>query len=309
MNLLTSPYAFLVLAMLGWSGNVLLGRAMHETFTPTSLSFWRWSLALALALAWLARPLWRKRAVLLREWKVLGGLGLMGVSAFNWLLYQAVETTTATNTALIYANTPIFVVAASRIFLGERITWGQGAGIAVSTLGVTLVVTRGDPALLLSMGFTVGDLWALATVPVWGVYMMLLKHRPPELTPVELQGALMIVGWLGIVPLYLLERAEILAVPFSIETAMAVLYLAAVASILCFVLWNCGVEAVGAGRAALFAHLYPLFATVLAMVFLGEALRPFHLLGGAMIFLGLALTTLRAGRPVPSTEEGEHPPG
>ena len=104
-------------------------------------------------------------------------------------------------------------------------------------------------------------------------------------------GALMIVGWLGMIPVYLFAGVEGLAVAPVPATVGAVFYLGAVASILCFVFWNMGVEAIGAARAGLFAHLYPLFAAVLAVFFLGETLRTYHFLGGAMIFLGLALTT------------------
>jgi drug/metabolite transporter (DMT)-like permease len=53
------------------------------------------------------------------------------------------------------------------------------------------------------------------------------------------------------------------------------------------------VAEVGANRAGQFLHLVPVFGTLLAMVFLGEVLRPFHVAGALLIFAGIYLATMR----------------
>jgi drug/metabolite transporter (DMT)-like permease len=297
MTLLRAPALLLTVAMVLWSGNILLGRAMHEAFTPTALNFWRWVGALALLLPLSAPGLWRHRAALWRERWALLGLGVLGVTLFNWVLYQAVHTTTATNTALIYSNVPVFIVVVSWVFLGERIGLRQGAGIVLSSLGVLGILTRGEPAALLSMHFTPGDLWALASVPVWGLYTIWLRYRPPELSQLELMTAIVAVGLPIVAPFYAWEYAAGVRVAWNPRTLGTVAYLAVVASIVCFLLWNAGVARIGANRAGLYAHVYPLAVAVLEVLLLGEALLPYHFAGGALIFAGLTLTTASRGRP------------
>jgi len=51
------------------------------------------------------------------------------------------------------------------------------------------------------------------------------------------------------------------------------------------------VKIVGAGRAAMVMYLMPVFTALLGWVLLGEALRTFHWIGGALIFAGLLLAT------------------
>ena len=292
MTILRAPALLLTLAMVLWSGNILLGRAMHEVFTPTNLSFWRWLVALLLLLPFTARGLRRKRAVLRRDWRALLGLGVLGVSTFNWVLYRAVHTTTATSTALIYSNVPVFIVAVSWLFLGERIRPRQAAGIALSMVGVVGIIVRGDPALLLSWRFTPGDLWALASVPVWGLYTIWLRYRPPELSQLELMTAIIAVGLPILAPFYAWEYASGVRVAWNLRTLGTVAYLGLVASIVCFLLWNAGVARIGANRAGLFSHVYPLSVATLEVILLGEALHAYHLGGAALIFSGLTLTTL-----------------
>ena len=43
-------FAGLLIAVLCWSGNALVGRAFHDSIPPLSLSFWRWVLATSLLL-------------------------------------------------------------------------------------------------------------------------------------------------------------------------------------------------------------------------------------------------------------------
>ena len=48
-------------------------------------------------------------------------------------------------------------------------------------------------------------------------------------------------------------------------------------------------EVIGANRAGLFINLIPVFASVLAILFLGETLQGFHIIGMALIFGGMIL--------------------
>ena len=57
-----------------------------------------------------------------------------------------------------------------------------------------------------------------------------------------------------------------------------------------YVLWNRGVERLGASRTSLFSLLTPLFATIIAMLVLHERPVAAQLVGGAMILGGVVLS-------------------
>jgi hypothetical protein len=52
-----ASYLFLALAAAFWSGNFVVGRAVHGRVPPVGLAFWRWAVALALLLPLARRPL------------------------------------------------------------------------------------------------------------------------------------------------------------------------------------------------------------------------------------------------------------
>lgn len=63
-------------------------------------------------------------------------------------------------------------------------------------------------------------------------------------------------------------------------------------------LWNAALKRIPAGRAGLFLNLITVF-TVLIAVILGAQLTPPQLIGGVVVFAGVALSTLRPTRPRP----------
>jgi drug/metabolite transporter (DMT)-like permease len=51
------------------------------------------------------------------------------------------------------------------------------------------------------------------------------------------------------------------------------------------------VHVVGPSRAAIFMNLQPVVGVLLATLLLSEAIGPWHILGGALVLAGVALTT------------------
>ncbi len=294
-----APLAFLLLALaaLAWGSNFVIGRAVSETFPPIALSFWRWTVAFLVLLPFNAAALWAARGVILRHWRYFLVLGSAGAGAFHTFVYLGLAHTEAINASLMLSTTPVAIVLLSRLLLGERVTPRQAVGIAVSLAGVLTILARGDLDVLLSLRVNRGDAWVLAAVPIWALYSVLLRRRPSGLGEIPLITLVAGIGILGIAPFAAAEALAVGAPTVDRESVLTVVYLGVVASVLAFVFWNRGVVAVGANRAGLFMHLVPAFATVLAILFLGERARPFHGVGIALVFLGIYLVTAARPRP------------
>ena len=66
-----------------------------------------------------------------------------------------------------------------------------------------------------------------------------------------------------------------------------------------YLLFNRGIELVGAARAGQSWHLMPVFGSILAMLFLGESFYLYHAIGIVMIGAGIALASIRVVAPSP----------
>jgi drug/metabolite transporter (DMT)-like permease len=279
-----------------WGGNIFIGRLVHAEVPPVGLSFWRWVLALALFLPFAWPHLRRDWPAVRRHWKNLTGLAFFGMAAFHTALYLSVNYTTATNAALLVAICPLLVPLLAWTLYRDPVTPRILLAIAVSLFGVAVVVLRGDPARLLTLQFNAGDLIMLAAVFFWSMYTVLLKRRPAGLHSQSLLVATMILAALMLLPVYLWESAFVRAMPVTQDSMLAVAYVVVFASILAFLCFNRGIEVLGPSKGGVFLHLIPVFAALLAFVFLGERLQPFHAVGIAAIVGGIVLATTAKAR-------------
>jgi drug/metabolite transporter (DMT)-like permease len=309
-----TPYLLLLLALLFWAGNLIASRGLHGTVPPIGLAFWRWLVASALILPVALPRILRQRSLFAGAWRWLLVLSVVGVTGYNTLLYLAVQTTTATNAAVIMASIPALIVALSWLLFGERIRPRQMLGVALALAGVVVLITRGDPAVLRALALRPGDLWALTAAVSWALYSVLLRHRPAGMDQIGFLGVTFVVGLGALTPFYLWEVSTGARMRFDAATVAVVGYVAVFASILAWLFWNRAVAAVGAYRAGLSLYLNPVLGMLLAMIFLGERIERFQLAGMAGIVAGIWLATGQPpgpgksiGAPGPTRPSGGEP--
>jgi len=286
-----SPYLLLTATVLFWSLNWIAGRALRDDVPPYSFAFWRWVTASALLLPFAWPHLVRGWPAMRRAWKIMLVLGVLGTTFCNLTAYTGLKYTTAVSGSILNSFVPVIIIAISWAFLGQRLRASQWAGVVISLTGVLSIVGRGDPRVILALSFNIGDLWIIASTLLWALYTICLRWRPPELHPLGLLGANGIVGVVTMLPVYLWSLTQGLHVNWSGEALVGLAYAGVFPSVLGYIFWNNAVSRVGPNTAGMFMHLLPVFASLLAIVFLGERLHLFHVAGMALIFSGIWLTS------------------
>lgn len=281
-------YLLLVLPPLFWAGNAVLARGVAELIPPVALSFWRWTIALGLLLPFTWRLTRRDWPEIRSGGKILLLLGLLGIASFNTLLYAAAHSTTALNISLTQSVMPAVIVLISFALFGERVRYDQLLAVILCVLGAAYIVTHGDWQRLQSLHFVDGDLLMLLAIILYALYSVLLRKRP-QIHPLSLLTVTFAIGVVTLLPLYCWELQRTPPLRLNWPIVFSLLYLGTCPSILAYLCWNRGVELLGANRAGLFINLIPLFAALMAVLFLGERFQAYHLSGILLIFAGLVL--------------------
>lgn len=288
-------FAALALVMLLWAGNSIVGRAVRDDVPPFTLAFARWMGALIVVLPFAWRHLQTNGAALLRHWRIVLTLGLVGVAAFNGLLYSGLRHTTATNALLLQAGIPALVLLFDRTIFGLRATRWQVLGVTVSTLGVLAIITRGLPEALLGLHFGGGELLILAAVLAWSLYTSLLKLRP-GIHPLSFLTATFVIAAVAMAPLAVHEWQQGERIVWGPLAFGSMAYVALLPSAVAYGLYNAAVADLGAGRAGQAITLMPLLGALLAAALLDEPLLQFHFLGMVLILAGIVVASLRLRR-------------
>ncbi|MGB3865040.1 MAG: DMT family transporter [Xanthobacteraceae bacterium] len=285
-RLFDQPYLLLILTMIFWAGNAIVGRYVAGDIPPVTLAFIRWTGATMLIMPFAWRYLKRDWPVIRKNLGVLLMISIAGVGAFNTLQYTALEYTQAINVVLLLAAGPLFIAMWSLILLGVRLTWMQAAGIALSMLGVLVILLRGDLGELAHIRFNTGDLLIIVALAIFGYYSVMVLKRP-EIHGLSFLAFTFCCGALSLVPLLMLELWLRPVMAVTLPNLLALAYVVVFPSTLAYPCYNRAVELIGANRSAPFGHLVPLFGTVLAIVLLGERMHLFHVIGFVLVLSGI----------------------
>ena len=271
--------------------NILMAR--YATFVPpNALALGRWLVVAALLLPFAWPHLNAHRHALAREWPDLLLFGALGMWICGAFVYIGGRTTPALNIGLIYAASPILVLALGRVLYREPLTVPRLAGIVLCLAGVATVFAKGRIDNLLAVHFTEGDLWIATASACWGIYSVLLKHRPSALDPLTRLCAIAFADSLVLVP-FAIGEAVLWAPPDlgDWRTWAIWIVLGVVPGVGAYGAYSFCVKELGPSTSSLSMYLGPPYVGLMAWAALGEAPQWYHLLGALLVLPGLYLAT------------------
>ena len=283
------PYLLLTVTAMMWGGNIVVGRFAVDKVPPLALAQFRWTGAFLILLPFALHPIRRDWPLFRRHLPILLLLSLTGVTLYNAFIYYGLQWTEALNGALLQSAQPLLIALFALILYGDRLNRFQISGIAVSFIGVILIVSSGRPASLLELEINPGDAIILAAVVIYGFYSAFLKSRP-QMHPISFLAVIFFLGSVMLLPATLVEWAGG-ARPVNTGGAwFACLYVAIFPSLVANFCFNRGVEMVGPNRAGPFFQLIPVFGSLAAIIFLGERPAWYHGVGWVLIASGIVVS-------------------
>ncbi len=289
-------YLFLILSTLFWSGNFVLSRGIAEIIPPVALGYFRWITAFLILFPFTFRLVFRHNHLMIKHLRYLLALAFLGVAAFNTLIYKAMHYTTAINAVLVTSFIPILILIISSGVYKEKPTRIQLIGILVSITGIATIILKADINRLIQLSFNTGDLLVLIAAFSWAAYSVMLRSFPKDLHPLVFLQSIIFLGLVILTPFYVAELHFVGGFPINPSTVVSILYVGLFASVLAFIFWNKAVREIGANNAGPFIHLMPVFGTIFAIIFLGEKVAYYHVMGIMLVFTGILISTKKFGK-------------
>ncbi len=253
---------------------------------------------LLLAVVWWleGRPVMERR-----DWRAVAVVGIVGVGLYQIFFTVGIDLTTASNSSLIIASAPIWVALLSAGMGYETIRLRQAVGIALSFLGVLLVIRAGSGEFSLSSESLRGDLLSLGAAVTTALGVVVAKEPLRRHSALRLMavGIVLATGFvllpIGIGPTLQQDWGAV-----SLASWLGLGYAVVFSSVIAYVLWYAGVAHLGPVRTAVYGNLIPVVAVTTAAITLGERLTMGHLVGAGVVLLGITLARWPEGRPTPA---------
>ena len=277
----------LVAAIAVWGGSFIATKIAVGQISPVTVVWSRFLIGL-LILGWFA---WRHGQLAIPTWKdglEFAFLGFMGITLHQFLQSSGLVTSEAATTAWIVSTTPVFMAVLGWLFLKEHLGLTGVAGIALATLGVLLVVSKGSFNGMFSGSFgKPGDILILISAPNWAIFSVLSRPALQKHSSIKVTFYMLLFGWLLTSLQFLAGRHWVEYSQLSVGGWVCTAFLGIFCSALAYIFYNDGLKALPASQVGAFLYLEPLVATLVAAAVLSEPIVLATLAGGTQILLGV----------------------
>ncbi|NNE84695.1 MAG: DMT family transporter [Alphaproteobacteria bacterium] len=283
------PYVFLAASAFILASNHIVGRTVQGSLPPMGLGFWRIMVASAVLLPFFWRQYIEAWPLIRTHWKLLLVMGAALAPLGNAAVYLAYNFTTAINGGIVATVQPVATVVLSYFLLSEFISRLQALGIAIAATGVLVIISAGDIDVLLSFRPNIGDLIMLGAMFGFAVHNVLLRKLPKGIRGPVIILAVQTFGVLILLPIYIVEMIVYKPVPLTWEAVTTIAWIGVVVGIFAVGFMNSAVLSLGPNKASMSNYMRAAFTTILAIVILGEQLRPYHMVAFVLVFAGIFL--------------------
>ncbi|WP_018131102.1 DMT family transporter [Effusibacillus pohliae] len=297
--------ALLAAVVVIWGLNVVMVKFLVGHFPPITLAAVRIGAATLLLLAILVW--WRGgqhpsfRQIPARSWLYIIGAGVSAIFLHQTTLAMGLQTANASTGSLILALNPLVTGLLAYFLFREPLTWNRVLGLVMGFSGVFLVVA-GD-SMLEGNGrflFGKGEWLVVAAMLFYVAGGLFVKKAAETVSVVAITAYMHAVGTLCLAVASVFETQERGGVTWPADWFVwtVLLFSAWVATGLCGIWWNNGIQKIGAGRTAMFLNGMPAASLVFAVLLLGERMIWIHAVGFVTVLIGVYLGTMNPRRPV-----------
>lgn len=293
---LKATWGLLILTMAAWGGTFVAGRLVSFNNGPLTVAFWRFILAALVLLPLLIKREGRLLPPALggRGWLLLLLLGLTGTSGYNYFFIKGLSMIEAGRASVIVAMNPSLTYLGTVLFFGQKFTFKGAAGFVCALGGAALVISRGRPGEIFSGGLGLGELLIFGCVLCWSAYTLLGKLALERLSPLMATTWASIIAVAVLAPAAFVESGPLAFLAFSPADWFCLAFLGILGTSLGFTLYYMGIVRLGAGRAAVFINLVPVFGLLCGWLFLDEDLGWYLVAGLVLVLSGIRLTQTAA---------------
>ena len=278
-----------------WGAAWTWGRIVAQAMPPLTAASLRFLISTVFLLLWLYHRdrLRALTALNRRQWAGLALAAACGVSGYAIFFMLGLRHIGAGRAAVIFSINPALIMLGAAWLFGERLNRRILGGMILAVGGSLIVAARGNPLLLLGALGT-GEYLIFGCVFCWVSYSLIGRR---VLTGIDALTATALIG--GVMLLAVSLAAEGTAAwtrlaHIAPSIWLILLALSFGATLLAYLWYFEGIAALGAGSTAAYMTLIPVFAVLIAALWLREPLTLSLVAGGTLTVCGMLL--MQSGR-------------
>lgn len=287
-------HVFALIASMVWGSTFVSSKVLlNAGMSPAEI------MTIRFVIAYIVMLPFSHKFMISKSWKdefLFVALGITGGSMYFLTENTAVGIASATSTvALIVCSTPVITALINRmIWRSEKLSSRFLTGSLIALVGTALVVFNGifildDNPLVIIL--------SLAASLCWAFYSIILRVMEKKYDSFVITRKVFFWGVLTMLPYFIFDDIHLTAQMFTRgDVLFNVIFLALVASLGCFLLWNIVTSKIGIVVSSNYLYFNPVVALITANIVLDEKITVYAVVGCIITIIGVYLCNKKSGK-------------
>jgi len=270
-----------------WAGAFVAGKIGVQEFPPFSLTFIRFFLATSILFPIMVKLEPNSWKPARRDIPIIVLLGMTGMFGYHVLFFLALKYTTAINTSLISATSPVITTLLACLLVGETLSPKRIVAVSMAFAGVLLTISDGNLNILSNISLRAGDFLMIAASLCKAAYIVASRRFSRNYSPIVLTTYSFLVCVIASAPIMLAEDFLGRLPKITLQGWASVAYMAVFASCIGYLAQQFAIRSIGAAKTTAFENLVPVFTIVLSSVILFEKVTMIKVVSAVVIIAGV----------------------
>jgi drug/metabolite transporter (DMT)-like permease len=285
----------ILFVMIVWGSSYPVTKIIINDIPPLTLAFCRCSVGAVtlLLLFFISKDKPLREYLIGVPWSAIIFMGLSGVTCFYTLFNLSAQMTSASVGSLIQGFIPVCIALFAALFLKEKLSAMQITGIIASLVGVMLIGFLSGDGNGDTHNSVKGNLLMIIAVISWAAYTIMSK-KTAHFNPLLITSLSTCIGSLCLLPGAIFENRHSGWPVIHLNSWLVILYLGAISSGVCYLLYNKSLQLLTAAQVGNFANLDPVVGLLIALVFMNEHINILQIAGAVLVLGGIVLSTRKS---------------
>ncbi len=214
--------------------------------------------------------------------------GITGVALNQIFFIKGLSLTSSIHSALLSLGTPIFITIIAVWLLKEGLNASKIIGLICGISGAVMLIMAKDLSVNAN-DMLLGDLCILLNAISYAFYLVLVRPLMQTYSPVHVTRWVLTIGTLIILPVGWNQFVHTDWQSFQLSHWLSMGFVAVAATFLAYLMNVYGISIIGPSATGTYIYTQPVFAAVIAILFLGEQFTLTKAAATVLIFSGVYL--------------------
>jgi drug/metabolite transporter (DMT)-like permease len=221
-----------------------------------------------------------------KDWIRILILGWIGISTYHIGVTFGSQTVSAGTAAMLVASSPIFTTIIAMVVLKERLQVMGWIGLFIGFAGIAVITIGSNDTFT----FSTGIIFILIAAAATSVFFVLQKPLFARYKPIELTAYF---TWAGTLPFFVFTPGLIEGIEHaSLQANLSAIYVGIFPAGIAYVTWAIALSLGNASSVSTILYIEPVFAILVAWVWLQEWPSTLSIVGGIVTVSGVLVVNL-----------------